>query len=326
MIITRTPFRISLFGGGTDYPEWYSQHGGSVISATINKYCYITLRELLPFYDHRIRLVYAQQENVQLVREITHPTVRAVFSALRIESGVEMHHDADLPAGTGMGTSSSFTVGLLQAASLLTNKKPMSAVELACLSVYLERNVVGECVGIQDQYAAAFGGVNYFEINRLGDVASLGMPYTHIKELERSLLLFYTGIRRHASTVAQTYQFAESATHFHQQRDITRAGASAIEKGDIREVGILLHNAWMAKQNYSSKVASSRIHELYNLGLVNGAYGGKLLGAGAGGFLLFCAPTSAHTQIKSAMLNAGLLHVPFEFTDTGVEIILGRTK
>jgi D-glycero-alpha-D-manno-heptose-7-phosphate kinase len=206
MIVSRTPFRLSFFGGGTDYPAWFRQHGGTVLSTTINKYCYLTVRYLPPFFEHRIRVVYSKIENCQSIDEIAHPAVRETLRFLQIERGIEVHHDGDLPAGSGMGSSSAFTVGLLHALHALQGRMP-SKRQLAEQSIHIEQELIREAVGSQDQISAAYGGFN--QISFLADGSFTVTPITvrrdRLTELNSSLMLFYTGIRRMSSDVASTY-------------------------------------------------------------------------------------------------------------------------
>lgn len=206
MVISRTPFRLSFFGGGTDYPAWYTQHGGEVLATTINKYCYLNCRYLPPFFEHRFRIVYSKIESCQTLDEIKHPSVREILRYLEIQRGVEIHHDGDLPARSGMGSSSAFTVGLLHALYALKGYIP-SKPHLAKESIYLEQTVLQENVGSQDQVLAAYGGLNHvtFLPNNEIVVAPVTLSQSRIHELNAHLMLFYTGIRRTASDVAHSY-------------------------------------------------------------------------------------------------------------------------
>jgi len=206
MIITRTPFRISFFGGGTDYPAWYRQHGGAVLATTINKYCYITCRALPPFFEHRLRVVYSRNETCSTIDEIKHPAAREVLRFLRIERGVEIHHDGDLPARSGMGSSSAFTVGLLLALHAFEGRMVGSG-QLTEESIHIEQDVIGETVGSQDQVCAAHGGFNHILFSSSGEITvrPIIVPPARLEELSSSLMLFYTGIKRTAADVAESY-------------------------------------------------------------------------------------------------------------------------
>src|SRR5690242_20237783 len=206
MIICRTPFRISFFGGGTDYPSWYRLHGGAVLAATIDKYCYLTCRYLPPFFEHRIRVVYRKIETCKTVDEISHPAVREALKYLAIDRGVELHHDGDLPARSGMGSSSAFTVGLLHALHALRGEMATKG-QLLRESLYLEQEVLGETVGSQDQVMAAYGGLRHVKFHPNGEIGidPLILPAARVAELETHLMLFYTGIARTAADVAKSY-------------------------------------------------------------------------------------------------------------------------
>src|SRR5437667_8227459 len=202
MIISRTPFRVSFFGGGTDYPDWFREHGGAVLSTTIDKYCYISVRELPPFFDHRFRVVYSIVENVKEIKEINHPAVRAVLDRFQTDRGLEIHHDGDLPARSGMGSSSAFTVGFLHAMYGLMGRLA-SKGQLASEAIHVEQHLLGETVGAQDQILAAFGGLNFIEFKRDDSFHLEPLPVARdrLEDLKRSLMLFYTGLRRTASEV-----------------------------------------------------------------------------------------------------------------------------
>lgn len=323
MIICRTPFRISFFGGGTDYPAWYYNNGGTVLSTTINKYCYLTCRYLPPFFEHRIRVVYSKVESCQTIDEIRHPAVREVLRYLNIDRGLEIHHDGDLPARSGMGSSSSFTVGLLHALYALKGIMP-SKKQLAMESIHIEQNMIGETVGSQDQCAAAYGGLNHINFKKSGeiDVRPLTLTKSRLQEFNDHLMLFYTGIMRTASDVAKSYVDDIEAKHELLARMHNMVEESIEILGDnkcICNFGELLHEAWMTKQNLSSEVTNTVINDLYELARKNGAIGGKITGAGGGGFLLLFVPPSAQNQVREA-LNS-LLYVPFRFDFNGSQII-----
>jgi len=323
MIISRTPYRISFLGGGTDYPSWYLEHGGSVLAATINKYCYLTCRYLPPFFEHRIRIVYSRIENCQTVDEIAHPAVQAVLRYLEVDRGVEIHHDGDLMARSGMGSSSSFTVGLLHALHALKGQMP-SKHQLAIESIHVEQKILKETVGSQDQVCAAYGGLNHilFFPNREISVRPVTIQPERMKELNSHLMLFYTGIKRTASMVAQSYVngIEERRRQFRIIKDLVEEGIAILNSGqDITAFGRLLHEAWQAKRDLSSKVSNPQVDTLYEKALSAGAIGGKLTGAGGGGFLLLFAPPAAHDPLKKAL--GSLIHVPFKFEFGGSQVI-----
>lgn len=323
MIISRTPYRISFFGGGTDYPAWYHEHGGAVLASTIDKYCYITCRYLPPFFDHKIRVVYSQIELRQYGDEIDHPVVRETLSFLKMQRGLEIHHDGDLPARSGIGSSSSFTVGLLHALYALKSKMP-SKHQLATEGIYIERERLKETVGSQDQVLAAYGGLNKitFLQNDEFHVTPLTISRGRISELNSKLMLFYTGIKRTASDVASSYVHDLSKKH-DQLKAIGKMvdeGISILSSGDdLSAFGKLLHEAWTVKRNLSSKVSNDRIEEMYSESIAAGALGGKVTGAGGGGFLLLFVPEEKRQQVRQRLNK--LIHVPFQFESLGSQIV-----
>jgi D-glycero-alpha-D-manno-heptose-7-phosphate kinase len=323
MIICRTPFRISFFGGGTDYPPWYRVHGGAVLAATIDKYCYLTCRYLPPFFEHRIRLVYRKIETCKTVAEISHPAVREVLRFLRIDRGIELHHDGDLPARSGMGSSSAFTVGLLHALHALNGRMPTKK-QLAAESIYIEQEVLHETVGSQDQVMAAHGGLKHVKFLADGEiaVAPMVLPAGRSAELHAHLMLFYTGIVRTASDVAKSYvdDIESRRRQLRIMKDLVEESIDILTAGkDINAFGHLLHEAWLAKRSLSAKVSSPEVDGLYEQARVAGALGGKLTGAGGGGFLLLFVPPDKRQAVSAQLGN--LIHVPFEFDPAGSQII-----
>ncbi|HHY87235.1 MAG TPA: kinase [Verrucomicrobia bacterium] len=325
MIISRTPFRISFFGGGTDYPAWYRRHGGAVLAASIDKYCYLTCRYLPPFLEHRIRIVYSRIEQCQTVDEIAHPVVREALRFLKVDRGIEIHHAADLPGRSGMGSSSSFTVGLLHALSALKGKISGKR-QLARDGIALEQERLQETVGSQDQVCAAYGGLNQIHFLQNGDftVQPLTLPRSRVRELNAHLMLFYTGIRRTASKVAASYG---TATNIERCADVLvrmreyvdRAVDLLNSRQSISAFGELLHENWMLKRELSDKVSNPEVDALYERARSAGAVGGKLLGAGAGGFLLLFVPPDRQAAVRARLEN--LLNVPFKFEFSGSQII-----
>ena len=316
MIISRTPFRISFFGGGTDYPTWYRQHGGEVLATTIDKYCYLTCRYLPPFFEHRIRIVYSNAE-------ISHPAVREVLRFLQIERGIEVHHDGDLPARSGMGSSSAFTVGLLHALYALKGQI-VSKHQLATEGIHLEQELLRETVGSQDQVSAAYGGFNHIAFSKNGQITvrPITIPAERVHELNSHLLLFFTGINRTASEVAQSYvtDVESKARHLHLIGEMVDEGISILASGqDITRFGKLLGESWQAKRSLGDKVTNSHVEEIYSSALEAGAIGGKLTGAGGGGFLLLFVPPPDQSTVKDRLRR--LLHVPFRFEYSGSQII-----
>lgn len=323
MIISRTPFRVSLFGGGTDYPAWYRAHGGSVLAATIDKYCYLTCRYLPPFFQHRTRLVYSKVENCPSNGHISHPAIRESLRFLEIERGVEIHHDGDLPARSGMGSSSACTVGLLNALHALKGEMP-SKQQLAAESIHIEQEVLKETVGSQDQVMAAYGGFKHVRFLPNGEIFAQPVVASaaRLDELNRWLMLFYTGIIRTASDVADSY-VADLESRRRQLRLMQNLVDESVQivagSGNLSELGELLHRAWMAKRSLSERVSNPQVDGLYDAARQAGALGGKLTGAGGGGFMLLFAPPERHEQIRNTL--SGLIHVPFRFEFGGSQII-----
>src|SRR5581483_4765653 len=323
MVISRTPFRISFFGDGTDYPAWYRQHGGCVLAATIDKYCYLTCRYLPPFFEHRLRVVYSKIESVQKADEITHPAVREILKHLKLDRGLEIHHDGDLPGRSGMGSSSSFTVGLLHALHALEGRMT-GKEQLAKESIHIEQDILKETVGSQDQVCAAYGGGNNIIFNTNGDatVRPLTVPEDRLKDLNSHLMLFYPGIKRTASDVASSYVTSLDARNAQLEKLKLLVGHGVeILNGakDLVEFGNLLHEAWEAKRSISTKISNPEVDELYQQARAAGALGGKLLGAGGGGFVVLFVPPGKQAAVRRKLCK--LIHVPFEFEFSGSQII-----
>ena len=323
MIISRTPFRISFFGGGTDYPIWYREHGGAVLATTIDRYCYINCRYLPPFFEHKTRIVYSKIENVQHRNQIEHPAVREILKFMGIEEGVEIHHDGDLPARTGLGSSSAFTVGLLHCLFALKEIMPTKN-RLALDAIHVERDILNENVGSQDQVSSAFGGFN--RIQFAGEDSIQLQPIItnrqRLNQLQDHLMLYFTGFSRYASDIAgeqikNTVQKKSELMRIYQTVD------EAIElitgSGDLTELGRLFHESWLLKRSLTHRISTPDIDAIYETAVAAGAMGGKLLGAGGGGFMLLFARPENHERIKDR-LN-GLLHVPFRFESGGSQII-----
>lgn len=323
MIISRTPFRVSFFGGGTDYPAWYRKHGGAVLAATINKYCYITCRYLPPFFNYRIRVVYSKTEHCQSFEEIRHPAVRAVLQYLNIDRGVEIHHDGDLPARSGLGSSSAFTVGLIHALHALKGHMP-NKQQLAKESIYIEQECLKETVGSQDQVLAAHGGFNHIVFHNDGEISVRPMTLARerISELNSHLMLFFTGISRTASNIAESYVNGVEAKEreIRAISDMVDEGIAILSRGrEIGRFGKLLHEAWQVKRSLSPKVSNSNIEEIYDQAMAAGALGGKLIGAGGGGFMLLFARPEDQNRIKEKLSK--LICVPFQFEFSGSQVI-----
>jgi D-glycero-alpha-D-manno-heptose-7-phosphate kinase len=328
MIISRTPYRISFFGGGTDYPVWYRKYGGAVLGVAINRFCYISCRNLPPFFQHRYRVVWSKIENCNSIDEITHPAVRATLKFLNYEQGIEIHHDGDLPARSGMGSSSAFTVGLLNALYALIGKMPEKR-QLALDSIHIERNVLKETVGSQDQILAAYGGLNYITFNGDDDysIRPVTISTKRSQDLNNHLLLFYTGIQRTSGDVANSY-VSNIENKKHQLRitkDMAKEGLSILTGNrELKEFGELLHEAWHVKRSLSDIVSSPKIDDIYQQARDAGAIGGKLTGAGGGGFLLLFVPPDCHNKVKERLNK--LIYVPFKFESTGSQVIFYQSE
>ena len=323
MVISRSPYRISFFGGGTDYPAWFRENGGAVLGTAIDKYCFITCRYLPPFFEHRLRLVYSKIEDCQCAADIQHPVVRTVLEMLRVERGLEIHHDGDLPARSGMGSSSAFTVGFLHAVYGLLGRLT-SQNQLATDAIHVEQDLIGETVGSQDQIFAAYGGFNRIEFKRDNSFRVEPVPLSRkrFEELNDSLMLFYTGLRRTASEVAASYvvDIGARTRQLTRMRQMVDEGLQILaDGGSLDRFGDLLDEAWQLKRSLSGAVSNSQVDEIYAEARRTGARGGKLLGAGGGGFLLFYVPPGGRQQVKERLRN--LLWVPFRFDTSGSQII-----
>lgn len=327
MQISRTPFRISFFGGGSDYSSWYKKHGGAVLSTTINKYCYITSRYLPPFFPNKSRMVWNRIEEVMDNFDIQHPAVRACLQHLNITEGIEIHTTGDLPARSGLGSSSTFTVGLLNVLSIMQGKS-FNKAGLALEAIHLERDVMKENVGIQDQVIAAYGGFNKTTINNDGGwfIEPIRLPYERLTELENHLMLFFTGISRSASAIAAEQVSLQASgqkdTQLHRMREMVDTAIGILKYDiDIKEFGNLLHESWMLKRTLAKNISPQFVDDIYEKARKAGAIGGKLLGAGGGGFMLLFASPENHEAIRKSLYD--LTYVPFKFENEGSKIIYG---
>ena len=322
MIISRTPFRISFLGGGTDYPAWYNDNKGATLATTINKYCYITCRFLPPFFEHKYRIVYSLIERVKEISEIAHPAVKACLKFTKIEDGVEIHHDGDLPARSGLGSSSSFTVGLLHTLYALKGTM-LTKRQLALDAIHVEQQLIKESVGSQDQVLAAFGGFNRIDFG--GDhqilIKHMAIGKEKIEQLHSHLMLFFTGLSRIASDIAceQIKNIPNRKKELLQMYQMVNEAENILNGKNIKEFGKLLHESWKFKKSLSDKISMPRIDDIYNTALNAGALGGKLLGAGGGGFILFFVEPGKQAKVKEKLKR--LLWVPFNFEDLGSQII-----
>lgn len=324
MIISRTPLRISFFGGGTDYPVWYENNGGMTLSTTINKYSYITLRELPPFFNFKHRIRYFIKEEVNSLEKIKHPVVREALKIFQIKKGIEMVHTADLPARSGLGSSSTFTVGLLNALYSMKNKMHTKR-EIALNAINLEQNIIGENVGSQDQTIAAFGGLKFIEYGKLNTFTVNDVPVSkeRVRALEENLLLCFTGFSRTANEISkhQVKNSNSKEKELLEMMNIVKRGIEIItdKNTSLDEFGKLLSYQWNIKKKMSNYISNKEIDSIYNAGIKAGAIGGKLLGAGGGGFILFYSKKKYHKNIKETLKKK--LFVPFRFEQTGSQIV-----
>lgn len=323
MITSRTPFRISFFGGGTDYPEWYRQHGGAVLATTIDKYCYLSCRYLPPFFDFRYRVVWSKVENTKTIEQIEHPVVRCLLGHLGIDRGVEIHHIGDLPARSGMGSSSAFTVGLLHGLHALQGRM-VGKQELMHEAIHAEQTLLQETVGSQDQASAAHGGFNKITFAPNGQIQVLPVVLRpgRVDELDSHLMLFYTGIVRTASKVAKTYvtDLGAKRRQLRILRDLVDESIDLLASDrSIEGFGELLDEAWTVKRSLGSGISTDEVDALYGRAMAAGAVGGKITGAGGGGFLLLFVPPAQQQAVLDALPE--LVHVPFRFESSGSQII-----
>lgn len=319
MIITRTPFRMSFFGGGTDMPEFFREHGGSVMSTTFDKYCYVTARHLPRFFDYSNELVYSRIERVGSPEEFEHPAVRNAMDMLDMHE-LRITYEADLPARSGLGTSSSFAVGMLNAFHCIKGTYA-SKERLAREAIRLERELCGEAGGWQDQIAASFGGLNRIDFSSDGfQVRPVVVSPERKTSLDSNLMLFFTGFTRFSSEVQRENRPADkTAALLDMLALVDEAEATLVDKSaPLRRFGELLDETWRLKRGTGGKVSTDSIDRLYAEGLSAGAVGGKLLGAGGGGFLLFYVEPDAQASVAAAM--SGLLRVPFHFEDEGATV------
>ena len=323
MIISKTPYRISFFGGGTDYPTWYKRNSGAVISTTINKFCYISIRYLPQFFSNKNRLVWSKIEKTNNLKNIEHPAIKAALINYKLDKGIELHHFGDLPARSGMGSSSSFAVGLInsiyQLKKLKINKK-----KLAQEAIKFEQKILKEPVGIQDQIAASYGGFNITKISNSGsfNVKKIDISSSRKIIFNENLLLFFTGVSRFSGkfAAAQIKNTKKNKNELNRISQLTNHALNIFTKTyDFDAIGKILDESWMLKRELAKGISNTLIDEIYEVGKSNGALGGKLLGAGGGGFLLFYAKKKNHTIIKKRLSK--LLHIPFKFENEGSKII-----
>ncbi|MCA6478666.1 MAG: kinase [Chitinophagaceae bacterium] len=326
MVITKTPYRVSFFGGGTDFPLWFRENGGSVISTAINQFCYVSVRRKPPFFPHKHRFVYSEMEDVNELKDIKHPAIKGVLQWLQWEEGLEIHHDGDLPARSGLGSSSAFTVGLLNAMYQLMGRAT-TLQQLAKDAIQVEQEVIGEVVGSQDQIAVACGGFNRIDFLPEGGwvVKPVSVSSTRLQQLQDHLLLYFTGFSRFASQIEASKLVNFSSRKQELQRMmqmVTDAERLLIDESrDLHEFGSMLQEAWEYKKSLSTGVTTTAIDDIYNRAIAAGSIGGKILGAGGGGFMLFFVSPENQPAVRKA-LN-GFIEVPFQFEQEGSRVVLG---
>ena len=321
MIISKTPYRISFFGGGSDYPNWFNRYTGKVLSTTINKHIYISCRFLPNFFDHKYRIVWSKIENVKNVNQIEHLAVKNLLKHLKFNKGLEIHYDGDLPARSGMGSSSCFTVGLMKALEEIKERN-ISKKYLAQKSIYFEQKIMNEIVGSQDQIAASYGGFNKITFKKNNFRLKKIKNNKSIQKLENNLVLIYTGINRTAHKIAASYTkklTTEKKIYINKIISLVDEGEKLINSGSIDGFGELLNNAWYLKKKLSNSITNKKIDQLYQLLIKNGAVGGKLLGAGGGGFLLMYVENKFRKKFLKKLPN--LINIPFKFSSEGSKII-----
>lgn len=327
MIISKTPYRLSLFGGGTDYPAWFETKQTKIISAAMAHYCYISLKKLPPYFDYVNRVIYSKIESVKDISDIDHPSVRECLKYYGIPNGISISHDGDLPARSGIGSSSSFTVGLINAIHTHLGYRKVSEFQLASEAINIEQNYIGESVGVQDQIMAAYGGIRVIELSGANiKVNHLKVDTDYLNNFEQHVMLGFSGIDRlsdvHAKQQVQSIKEGKSVKLLEEITVITNNALHIFESyGKIKEIGELLDYQWKRKRELTNSVTTDYIDNIYTKAMTAGAYGGKLMGAGGGGFFMFLAPPDAHEKIKQAISEINVW-VPFAFDYEGSKIIM----
>lgn len=328
MIISKTPYRLSLFGGGADYPSWFVSNQTKLISAAMANYCYISVKQLPPYFDYMNRVIYSKIESVRTFDEIEHPSVRACLKYLQVPNGISITHDGDLPARSGIGSSSSFTVGLINALQTYLDKS-LTVHELALQAIDVEQNIIGESVGVQDQIMAAYGGIKVLELSGANiKVRDLRIPDSYVEDLEEHIMLGFSGISRLSEVQAKkqvdSIKEGKSVQTLEAMQKLTNEALRIFEhesSSAIKDIGLLLQEQWNYKKTLTDSVANSDINSIYDAAIQAGAYGGKLMGAGGGGFFMFLAPPDAHQKIKDALKQINVW-IPFNFDYEGSKIIM----
>jgi D-glycero-alpha-D-manno-heptose-7-phosphate kinase len=321
VIISKTPYRVSFFGGGSDYPQWHNEYKGSVLSTTIDKHIYLTCRNLPNFFDHKFRFAWSKLETVKTINQIQHKAVRCLLNELKIKNGLEIHYDGDLPARSGMGSSSSFTVGLIKTLFKMKNIEKSKA-DLTKYTINFEQNILQEVVGSQDQTAAVYGGFNRIDFKKKKITVKPIRNKKNLIKLNKNLVLIYTGVKRDAPEIAKKYvntltkNNKKKIEHIVKQVDVAE---KILNNGDVDDFGRMLNEAWIYKKELNNNISNNKIDHLYDLAINGGALGGKLLGAGGGGFLLMYMKEK--NRINFFKKNKKLVHVQFNFSSEGSKII-----
>ena len=326
MIISKTPYRLSLFGGGADYPSWFASNQTKLISAAMANYCYISVKQLPPYFNYVNRVIYSKIESTSTFDEIEHPSVRACLKYLGVPNGISITHDGDLPARSGIGSSSSFTVGLINALQTYLGK-PITTHELALEAINIEQNVIGESVGVQDQIMAAYGGIKVLELSGANTkVRDLKISDGYVDDFESHIMLGFSGISRLSEVQAKkqvdSIKEGKSNRTLEDMQRLTRFAIEAFEtESSFSDIGLFLQQQWELKRTLTDSVSNEHINSIYNAAIEAGAYGGKLMGAGGGGFFMFLAPPDAHQKIKDALKQINVW-IPFQFDYEGSKIIM----
>lgn len=326
MIISKTPYRISFFGGGTDFEEYFSQYGGEVVGSTINKYCYVSVRSLQKFFDHKYRVSWSKIENVNNISDIDHPTVKGILKHFKLyNQGLEIHYDGDLPGNSGIGSSSSFCVGLINSLNKKYNLK-LNKKKIAQEAFFIESRVIKENVGMQDQVWASYGGFNSIKFEkRKFLVSKIKIKKKIITNLQNNLLMFYSGKSRFSDKIEKDKKkkIKNKIHYYHQIKNQVKECHKILKSGrNLDDFGLLMDEYWNLKKNLSSKVSSGEINEVYDEAMKSGALGGKLLGSGGGGFFIFYVPRN--NQIKLRKKLNKLEEVDFSFSNEGSSIIFNN--
>lgn len=322
MVITKTPFRISFFGGGSDYPDYYLKYGGKVLGTTIDKYAYLNIRKLPPFFNYKYRVVYSKNELVNDISEIQHPSVKHTLKYLNIKDGISINYDGDIPARSGMGSSSAFSVGLLNGLYALKGRM-LTKKEIAKKVIHIEQELIKENVGSQDQTFAAYGGFNLIEFLQNGEIVAtpIILNKERFKNFEDNIMLFFSGISRNADSIAreQIKKIDVNKNKLDKMKSLVDEAYEILIKKDLNEFGELLNYTWELKKSLSNNITNETIEIIYKKAKKAGAIGGKLLGAGGGGFMAFYVPKKYQNKVRETLKE--FLYIPIKFEFDGSKVI-----